>query len=182
MRIFILFCLILNLNASDIKTTIKKLYKNGDFEQVCTLGFSNFQEFSKDEEFVSVYAFGCLYSDYIDRLSVPIASLKFSSEARANASYLSVVLMQKKLLFYSLKDNYNISKLNLPSTDYILSKVFDLYSKTPREQNDNGVYTLKDPADATLSYKLYLEKDPKLDKMVIEKLVNSISVEKHTYW
>lgn len=181
MKLALIFLLSITIYGADIKNSLLDLYKKKDYEQVCTIGFNNFKDYSTDEEFISIYAFGCLYADYIDRLAVPITTLKFSPEARANASYLSVILMQKKLLFHSLMDGYDISSLNLPTTDYILSKVFDLYIKESTSEK-KLFYTFIDDIDSSITYKLYLLKDPKLDKMIIEKFQNSISVEKHIYW
>lgn len=181
MKIVLAFLLSINIYAADIKSSLLNFYKKKDYEQVCTTGFGNFKDYSNDEEFITIYAFGCLYADYIDRLAVPITTLKLSPEARANASYLSVILMQKKLLFHSLIDGYDISSLNLPTTDYILSKVFDLYSKEAKPEK-KLFYTFVDEADSSITYKLYLINDQKLNKMVIEKFQNSVSVEKHIYW
>lgn len=89
--------------------------------------------------------------------------------------------MQKKLLYHALLDNYNISSLNLPTTDYVLSKVFDLYSKMKNNERKE-FYIFEDESDKQLKYKLYILKDGKIDKMVIEEFYNSISIKKHIYW
>ena len=128
MKIFLLLFLSLSLYA-DAKQNMFNLYQNKKYEDVCNIGFNNFQYYRQDEEYISLYAFACLKSDYIDRLSIPTAMLKFSREARSNSAYFSVILMQKKLLYHALIDNYDISSLKLPTTDYVLSKVFDLYVK-----------------------------------------------------
>jgi len=119
MKIVLIFFLTLNLYAG-IKENMFSLYQNNKFENVCSLGFDNFNAHSKDEEFISLYAFACLKSDYIDRLAIPIAMLKYSEESRSNSAYLAVILMQKKLLYHALLDNYDISTLKLPTTDYTI--------------------------------------------------------------
>lgn len=78
-------------------------------------------------------------------------------------------------------DNYDISSLNLPTTDYVLSKVFDLYSKLKKVERKD-FYMFEDKNDNRLKYKLYLIKDDKIDKMVIEEFYNSVSIKKHVYW
>jgi len=128
-----------------------------------------------------LYAFSCLKSDYIDRLSIPISLLKFSKEARSNSAYFSVILMQKKLLYHSLVDGYELSVLELPSTDYILSKVFDLYSKLGKHEK-RSVYIFENKKNPKISYKLYLEKNGDLQKMVIEEFYDTIAVHRHIYW
>ncbi len=181
MKLIILFILAYNLLAYDIKQNLFTLYQNKKYEKVCTTGFNNFQKYKQDEEFVNLYAFGCLYSDYIDRLSIPIATLKFSKEARANSAYFSVILMQKKLLYHALLDGYDLSKYILPSTDYVLSKVFDLYTKLGKHE-PRAFYLFEDPSDPKLSYKLYISKNYRISKMVIEEYYDTIILKRHVYW
>jgi hypothetical protein len=157
------------------------LYQNKKYAKVCSMGFENFGKHKRDEEFVSLYAFSCLKSDYIDRLAVPMAVLKFSEEARANSAYFSVIFMQKKLLYHALLDNYVLSDLKLPTTDYVLSKVFDLYSKLGKHEK-RAFYLFEDPKDKKLTYKLYLAKDYKIAKMVIEEYYDTMLLKRHIYW
>ena len=89
--------------------------------------------------------------------------------------------MQKKLLYHALVDNYELSSLKLPSTDYILSKVFDLYAKLGKHK-PRAFYLFEDEDDSKLTYKLFLVKNNKLSKMVIEEYYNSISIKQHVYW
>jgi hypothetical protein len=180
MKILLLLFITLTLHAS-LKQDMFNLYQNKKYKSVCSMGFDNFSVNVKDEEFVSLYAFACLHSDNIDRLAVPVAILKFSKEARANSAYFSVILMQKKLLFHALNDNYDLASLKLPTTDYVLSKVFDLYSKLPKHQR-RAFYLFEDPNDPKLSYKLYLQKDERLSKMVIEEYYDTITIKRHVYW
>jgi hypothetical protein len=180
MRILLILLFSLSLFA-DIKQSMLSLYQNKKYEDVCSIGFDNFKRYKKDEEFVSLYAFACLKSDYIDRLAIPVAMLKFSPESRANSAYFSVILMQKKLLYHALVDNYDLSSLNLPTTDYILSKVFDFYAKLGVHEARN-FYLFEDEKDKKLTYKLYLAKDSKLNKIVIEEFYDTITVKRHVYW
>jgi len=180
MKIVLLILLSLSLYA-DIKQNMFNLYQNKKYEEVCQIGFDNFKKNKKDEEFVSLYAFSCLNSDYIDRLAVPTAVLKFSEEARANSAYFSVILMQKKLLYHALVDNYDLSSFDLPSTDYVLSRVFDLYAKLEKHE-PRAFYLFEDPNDPKLTYKLYLSRDYKLDKIVIEEFYDTITIKRHVYW
>jgi hypothetical protein len=165
----------------DVKRDMFTLYQNGKFEDVCGIGFDNFRENKRDEEFVSLYAFSCLKSDYIDRLAVPTAVLKFSEESRANPAYFSVILMQKKLLYHALIDNYDLSSYTLPTTDYVLSKVFDLYSKLGKH-DPRAFYLFEDPSDPKVTYKLYLSQDTRVTKMVIEEFYDTIAIKRHIYW
>lgn len=180
MKIVLAILVAINLHA-DIKQEMLDLYQKREFKEACDIGYKSFGLYSKDEEYVSLYAFSCLNVDYVDRLLVPITILKFSKEARSNAAYFSVIVMQKKLLYHALIDDYDISALNLPTTDYILSKVFDLYSKHSKE-GKKDFYIFEDEKDNRLKYKLYLIKDDKIEKMVIEEFYDSMSTKKHIYW
>jgi len=180
MKIIVLIFLTLTLYAN-VKQDMFNLYQNKKYEDVCRIGFEHFNRNVKDEEYVSLYAFACLHSDNLDRLAVPIALLKFSKEARSNSAYFSVILMQKKLLYHALNDNYDISALELPTTDYVLSRVFDLYSKLQKHE-PRAFYLFEDPNDSKLTYKLYLIKDGKLSKMVIEEYYDTITIKRHIYW
>ncbi len=178
--ILIFIIIVFNLNAN-IKQDMFNLYQNNKFEDVCNLGFNNFEANKRDEQFVSIYAFSCLNSDYIDRLVIPISILKKSRESRSNSAYFSIILMQKKLLYHALIDNYDLSSLTLPSTDYILSKVFDFYTKLGIHE-PRLFYLFEDHNDYKLTYKLYLVKDHKLNKIVIEEYYDTISIKRHVYW
>jgi len=180
MKIIIALLISFSLYAG-IKQNMFNLYQNKKYEKVCSIGFDNFKRYRKDEEFVSLYAFACLNSDYIDRLAIPTAVLKFSEESRANSAYFSVILMQKKLLYHALLDDYDLSELDLPTTDYVLSKVFDLYTKLGKHEK-RAFYLFEDENDKKLTYKLYIQKDEKLSKIVIEEFYDTITVKRHVYW
>ncbi|NPA66618.1 MAG: hypothetical protein GXO11_07015 [Epsilonproteobacteria bacterium] len=157
------------------------LFENKRYEQVCDIGFNNFGRYVKDEEFLSLYAFGCLHSDFIDRLALPISLLKYSKTARANSAYFAVIFMQKKLLYHALIDGYELSQYKLPSTNYVLSKVFDYYVALGKHSPRN-FYLFDDLTNPKLSYKLYLTKDTKSYKMVIEEYYDNTLIKKHIYW
>lgn len=180
MKFLLSLLLFINLYA-DVKQEMLSLFQNNKYEESCNIGFENFKYYKQEDEFLSLYAFSCLQSDFIDRLAIPIALLKYSKEARANSAYFSIILMQKKLLYHALVDEYNLAGLNMPTTDYILSKVFDLYTKLGIHDK-RSVYIFDDPQDSKLSYKLYLLKEENLSKMVIEQFYDTIAIKRHIYW
>lgn len=180
MKILLALLITISLYA-DAKQKMFTLYQNHKYEDVCNIGFDNFRHYNKDEAFISLYAFACLKSDYIDRLSTPIAMLKFSKEARSNSAYFSVILMQKKLLYHALVDQYNLEKLDLPTTDYVLSKVFDFYSKIGKHES-RLFYLFEDTKDPKLTYKLYLSQGKRINKIIIEEFYDSVMIKKHIYW
>lgn len=181
MKILIIIFIVINSHAYDIKKNMFNLYENKKFKEACNIGYNNFYNNLNDEEYISLYAFACLNIDYIDRLPIAITALRSSKESRSNASYLSIIYMQKKLLYHALLDNYNLTSLNLPTTNHVLSKVFDLYVKLGNHAQQQS-YLLKDEKDSRIGYKLYTIKDKYLDKIVIEELYDSLTIAQHIYW
>jgi len=181
MKIILIILITLITLQADIKQNMFNLYQNKKYDQVCNIGFENLNKYKNDESFISLYAFSCLKSDYIDRLAIPIAILKKSKESRSNSAFFSVILMQKKLLYHSLVDGYNLSELNLPTTKYILSEVFDLYSKIGKHKK-RAFYLFENKTNNNITYKLYLVKSETFDKMVIEEFYDNVMVKRHIYW
>jgi len=180
MKIFIILCLATFLYAN-VKKEIYNFYEKKNYIASCNVGYKDFDKFKNNEKFVSLYAFACLKSDFIDRLAIPITKLKYSKESRTNASFFSTILMQKKLLYRSMVDGYDISSLNLPSTEYILSKVFDSYVRL-KSYNNKKVYIFEDDKDKKIKYKLSLVKTNKIYKIVIDEFYDNKFVKKHIYW
>lgn len=178
-----LFLTILLLTSSLFasKNDIFRLYENKNYLQACKEGKSYLANSRNDESFVNLYAFSCLNADWIDSLAVPITMLKYSKESRNNASYFSIILMQKKLLYSALIDDYKIEQLNLPTTKHVLSKVFDLYAQTSQNSPDKTYY-FTDKDDKRTTYKLSLLKGSHIRKMVIEVYYDKILKDTHTYW
>ena len=89
--------------------------------------------------------------------------------------------MQKKLLYHALLDGVKLQKFKFPTTEYILSKVFDAYTKTTSEKKE-PYYIFQDPHNAKKSYKLSVNYNYKVPKMVIEEYYDTILVKRHEYW
>jgi len=177
----LLILLLATFLYGDVKEKMFNFYQNKNYSKACNIGYKGFDKFKNNEKFISLYAFACLKSDFIDRLSVPIIKLKSLKESRTNASFFSIILMQKKLLYYSMVDGYDISSLNLPSTDYILSKVFDFYVKLDNYKKEK-IYFFEDEKDKRVKYKLSLEKTNNIYKIVIEEFYDNLSKKRHIYW
>jgi len=173
--------LLSSISFADVKTSLYHLYQNKQYEKACKEGLKLFQANRDDEAFISLYAFSCLEADNIDRLAIPISILQNSEEARSNAAYFSVILMQKKLLFHSLVDGYRLSEFKLPTTEHVISVVFDLYAKTSHERKRN-YYIFADPKNEKISYKLYLQNNHQTQNMIIEEYYDTIMTHRHIYW
>jgi len=182
MRIlFLLSALFIAVSFADIKTSLYHLYQDKNYDKACKEGLKAFNKHRNDEEFISLYAFSCLKADYIDRLAVPITMLSKSEEARSNAAYFSVILMQKKLLNHALLDGYKLEELKLPTTDHVLSIVFELYSKADHSRKRSH-YMLQDPDNEKITYKLYIKNSNHSQTMVIEEYYDTIMTHRHNYW
>ena len=169
------------LLLADLKTDTYKLYQAQKYDKVCQMSEETLHQNRTDEELISIYAFSCLNVDRLDQLALPIVSLKSSAESRANAAYFSVILMQKKLLMHALSDQYDLKAIRLPTTEYVLSTVFDLYTHDTGSKQKRR-YNYVDPKDPTKAYRLYVTKSGPSPKMVIEEYQNKQMTQRHIYW
>jgi len=172
------FCASL-LTASD-SGRLYELYQNGSYRQACDEGVVKLQKHQKDEKYISLYAFSCLQADEVDRLALPIIMLKNSKEARKNATYFSTILLQKNLLIDALENQQSLSGLNLPSTDFVLSKVFDLFSAN-HYITRNNIYVLADPANPRQTYRIYLRASKNTYALVLDEYYDTILTKHHLY-
>lgn len=166
---------------ADAKIDIYKLYKDKNYDAACNQGEAFLSQLAQDEEFVSIYAFSCLQADKINKLAQPITLLKKSSDARANAAYFSVILMQKELLMHALLDQYDLNAVKLPTTDYLLSVVYNRYSNDPNK-NKHRRYNYIDNNDPKKRYRLYVIKGSDAPKMIIEEYYDTLMTKRHIYW
>ena len=170
--------LIVTLHATP-STQMLQLYQKGAFSEACALGVQNFKQNQQNEAYVSLYAFSCLNADQIDRLNTPIKTLMQSAEARANASYFSLLVMQKRLLIQALYDNYPLKQLKLPTSLHLLSKVFDLYCKNPQTNSPIKEYT--DSNNPRQTYKLYSVQVDTTKTFAIDEYYDKILTKHHVY-
>ena len=175
----LLFFLITSLLGSD-SSRLYDLYQNGNFRQACDEGVSKLKKYQDNEKYISLYAFSCLQADEIDRLALPIIMLKKSKEARKNATYFSSILLQKNLLIEALENHQSLSNLNLPTTDFVLSKVFDLYS-TGQYVTRNNIYVLTDPKNPRQTYRIYLRSGGKGPALILDEYYDTILTKHHLY-
>jgi hypothetical protein len=78
-------------------------------------------------------------------------------------------------------DGYDLKPFIFPTTDYILSKVFDAYTKKSGTKLES-YYIFQDKQDNKKSYKLSVDYNYKVPKMVIEEYYDTILVKRHEYW
>jgi len=180
MKWLVLLPLLLSVSISaDTKQKLFDLYQQGSYLKACNLGFQGLSNYPDDEAYISLYAFSCLKADIIDRLAIPVIKLNQTKEARSNASYFSVILMQKKLLMQALYDNKQIKNVKFPTSSYLLSKVFDFYIKDP--QPNQLIKEYRDPDNARSSYKLYTSVSNGRKSIAIDEYYDKILTLHHVY-
>jgi len=171
---------IASLGASDLDR-LYRLYSQKQYAKACQLGLRIFNQNKKNSKFLMLYGFSCLNADFIDRLAVPMTGLRRTKTERANASYFATIILQKKLLYHAVLDGVDISDLKLPKTDYILSRVFDMFTKNDYKKAD-GRYLFKSKENPDLSYVLYIEYGRGAPKMIIEERLDGQIIKTHRYW
>ncbi|WP_457592783.1 hypothetical protein [Hydrogenimonas sp.] len=180
-RVVLLAIFFLTFAAASDLERLYGLYQDKKFKQACQLGLRMFDAHKKNSKFLMLYGLSCLKADYIDRLAVPLTGLRYSRSERANASYFATILLQKKLLYHALIDNVDISDLKLPKTDYVLSKVFDLFTQKRYKKIDDKFYFVSKEKPGFM-YVLYIESDGNVKKMIIEERLDDHLIKLHRYW
>ncbi len=178
---FILCLILSNILYGNSLDDIKKLYNSKEYSKVCTQSGNIYMSFKDNEEFLNIFADSCLKSDMINRMILPIIKLNKTKQARENAAYFTTILYQKKLLYYALCDNADISYVNLPKTDYILSKIFQKYVKKEYKLQNNS-YWFDDELDKDIKYKLNIEIKNGVKKMYLKTYKNGNLLKTRVYW
>lgn len=160
-------------------TQMYQLYQKGEYGLSCDLGARLFNQFESNEAQISLFAFSCLKADRLDHLSRPIEQLNKSKEARANASYFSLLVLQKKLLLQALYDNYPIKSIKIPTSSHLLSKLFAFYQHDPQFQNSIKEYI--DLNNPRISYKLYSIESNGRKTIAIDEYYDKILTLHHIY-
>jgi len=117
----------MSLEARDISSFIKD-FKAKKYNKVCEKGSRLYYKGYKDENFVSLVGISCAKVDRINILGMLQRSLVLTEASRENASYFSNLILQKRLIYQFMLDDFNLSDLKLPSSRHLLSRVFDALS------------------------------------------------------
>jgi len=137
-----------------------KLYEKQEYVKACDYGLKYYSQNKSNEKYLTLYGLSCLETNNISRVAIPMTLLNKTEDARANASYFSTIILQKQLLLQALVDNKSIFDLNLPKTNFVLSKVFSLFMEK-KYTLKNDIYTLLESSNSDLYYKLYIKKNKK---------------------
>lgn len=127
---------------------ISNWYSEGKYKQICQEQVEKFYIKTRIDAVLNLYGMACLNTHMINRLSTPIFGLTKSKQARENAAYFADILYKKKLLYYAVIDGVDISYIRLPKSDYILSYIFDRFTKGDYEKDDE-IFIFKEPNSDT---------------------------------
>ena len=164
-------------------SNLYKLYEKQEYKKACD--YANKYWYKKanknSESYLTLYGLSCLETDKLHLIAIPMVRLKGSKEARANASYLSTILLQKQLLMQAIIDEKPLTKLQLPTTNFVLSKIFLLYIKK-KYTLKNNVYTFQDEEKENIRYQLYMQNVKKNKKyMIIDIYKDDKFTHRHRY-
>jgi hypothetical protein len=157
------------------------LYKKGDYHQACIYAASIYERMGHNEPYLSLYGYACLKSDNINSLAKPIMKLVKTKEGRADARYFASVLFQKKMLYAAVVDNEDISYINLPNTEYILSQIFTKYVRNDFEK-DGDAWVFQDENDESTKHIMTLVIDGEYPKLYLKTYKADKLIKTRVYW
>ena len=158
-----------------------KMYEKQEYTKACDYAVKYYNKNKNDEKYVTLYGLSCLETDKIHRIATPMIRLGESESARANASYFSTILLQKQLLRQALIDGKKIDDLHLPTTNFILSKIFNLFVNKEYVLTE-GIYKFEDKENSEKTYKLYIDNSSKNKKyMMIDIYKDEKFIKRYRY-
>jgi len=152
-KIFILSTFPILLFSSNL-SDIYKLYEKQEYEKGCEYGEQYYSKNINNENYLTFYGLSCLETNSINLLAKPMVKLGKSKELRETASYFATILLQKQLMKQFLLDGKELGNLRLPKTDFVLSRIFNLFVKKKYILKDD-VYIL---SDNDIRYEVYVKK------------------------
>jgi hypothetical protein len=149
-------------------SNLYKLYEKQEYDKACDYAVKHFykKRNQNSDEYLTFYGLSCLETDKIHRIATPMLRLKSTKDARANATYFSTILLQKKLLFQALIDGIPLTDLHLPRTNFIISKIFRQFVNKEYDLKDE-VYIFKDEDKKEMTHQLYIEETKKKQKIMM---------------
>lgn len=145
-----------------------KLYEKQEYNKACNYAFKYYykKQNKNSENYLTFYGLSCLETNNLSRIATPMVALTKSEDARANASYFATILLQKQLLLQALIDEKPLGDVYLPKTNFVLSKVFDLFI-IKKYTFQNNIYEFIDEHKKEFTYKLYMKKNKKNTQYMI---------------
>ncbi len=144
-----------------------KYYENQSYDKGCDYGAKYYTRNINNEKYLTLYGLSCLETNHIERVAKPMLALSKSASSRENASYFATIILQKQLLKQRLMDGKELGDLRLPKTNFVLSRIFEMFVNKEYTQKGD-VYYLDDPSKKDIHYRVYIKKSKKRDYMVID--------------
>lgn len=141
-------------------SNLYKLYEKQEYDKACDYAVKYFEKNKNSEKYLTLYGLSCVETDKIYRIATPMIRLGKTPSARANASYFATILLQKQLLKQALIDGKKLDDLVLPTTNFVLSKIFNMYVNKQYSLS-NDIYKFQDEIHQDKSYKVYIKSDQK---------------------
>jgi hypothetical protein len=160
-------------------STLYNYYTHQEYDKGCDYAMKYYNKNRDNEKFVTLYGLSCLETNNIHRIATPMIVLKDTKASRENASYFGTILLQKQLLKQAILDNKPLGDLRLPKTNFVLSKIFNLFIKKRYILKD-GVYRLIDSENKNIKYQVYMEKDNR-NYMIIDIYQNDKFIKRYRY-
>ena len=179
MKIVVLIIYSLSFLYSSNLSTLYNYYTHQEYDKGCDYGMKYYNKNRDNEKFVSLYGLSCLETDNIHRIATPMIVLRDTKASRENASYFGTILLQKQLLKQAILDNKPLGDLRLPKTNFVLSKIFNLFIEKKYVLKD-GIYRLKNSENKNIKYQVYIEKENK-NYMIIDIYQNDKFIKRYRY-
>lgn len=162
-------------------STLYKLYEKQEYAKACDYSVRYFERNKNNEKYLTLYGLSCLETDKIYRIATPMIRLTKTEAARANASYFATILLQKQLLKQALLDGKTLDDLQLPTTSFILSKIFNLFIQKEYTLS-NDIYKFQDEIYKEKTYKLYMKEEKKnKNYMIIDIYKDDKFIKRYRY-
>ncbi|SFV67491.1 hypothetical protein MNB_SV-12-549 [hydrothermal vent metagenome] len=173
MKLLLFFIILSSALLSSNLSTLYKFYEKQEYDRGCDYAKKYFNKNRKSEKYLTLYGLTCLETDNIDRIAIPMTLINETKASRENASYFATILLQKQLLKQAILDGKPLGELNLPKTNFILSRIFNMFVNKKYELKNN-IYLLEDKEK---KYKLYIEKK----HLIIDIYINDKFTKRYRY-
>ncbi|MCK4441917.1 MAG: hypothetical protein KAU90_07905 [Sulfurovaceae bacterium] len=178
-RLLLISIISISFLYSSNLSTLYNYYTHQEYDKGCDYAMKYYNKNKNNEKFVALYGLSCLETDNIHRIATPMIVLKKTKASRENASYFGTILLQKQLLKQAILDNKPLGDLRLPKTNFILSKIFNLFVKKKYILKDE-IYRLEDDENKNIRYQVYMEKENR-NYMIIDIYQNDKFIKRYRY-
>jgi hypothetical protein len=179
-KIFLYLLFSLSVFASNL-SDIYKFYEKQEYDKGCDYGEKYYTKNIDNENYLTFYGLSCLETNSISRLAQPMVKLGGSRELRETASYFATILLQKQLMKQFLIDGKELGNLRLPKTDFVLSRIFNLFVKKEYSLKKD-IYILADRDKQDIRYEVYIKEHEKnRNYMIIDIYQNDKFTKRYQY-